>query len=134
MENTIDPIRLKQDYEELIEILHNNNYNWERIPSDLTALNPDGESYSISYPIQGLLKYHGMVNESQKIAYFPSISLNNQSGFTITFIKLDKTFHEDQFIINGQKLIKNDPKFKRIAHQLTIIRDFTKIATKAIII
>ena len=41
----------------------------------------------MAYPIQGLLKYHGLSDPLQRIAYFPSISLCNDAIMTITYCK-----------------------------------------------
>ena len=81
---------LKEDYGEILQYLLEKDYIIQNLPSDLTAKKNFGEAYALAYPIQGILKYHGIANEDHRIAYFPSISLNNDCSYTISYLKFDE--------------------------------------------
>ena len=119
--------QLKEDYTSLLQEL---NIYPEKIDFEINEeiLNQEiGKSaYSIAYPIQGLLKYHGMSNEDERIAYFSSISLNNSCAKTITYIKLLDSNQENQFIINGEKLEEKNRAYQRILHQISFIQSISK--------
>ena len=72
--------QLTTDYNEILELLKKNGYKIPKIESNLQVLKDTGEAYSLSYAIQGVLKYHGMDNLKHRTAYFPSISFNNDSS------------------------------------------------------
>ncbi|MHA1232548.1 MAG: diphosphomevalonate/mevalonate 3,5-bisphosphate decarboxylase family protein [Candidatus Helarchaeota archaeon] len=124
--------QLKADYFELLEFIKRSGYSIKPIPKNLNGINSSGEAFSIAYSIQGLLKYHGLADSNQRIAYFPSISLNNDSTFTITYLKFDKSLSEDIVILNGKREKKE--KYLRIIKVLDTIRSNSKINTKALII
>jgi diphosphomevalonate decarboxylase len=124
--------QLRDDYDEILKGLIKKGYEIESIPTDRNSLSDTGEAFSLAYPIQGILKYHGMVNKDHRIAYFPSVSLNNSSAFTTTYIKFDPSFKEDSAYLNGNVLSNND--LNRIKNSLDAIRTFSKIRSKAVVI
>lgn len=117
--------QLKQNHEEILHFLKENGYDFRDLPIKRDADREKGESYAIAYPIQGMLKYHGMINTEHRIAFFPSISINNDSVFTITYLKLDPQLGNDAFILNGIK--QNGNEFTRIKHQINQIRKYSGI-------
>lgn len=126
--------QLEKDYENLIHILKEEKYSWQSIPSDLFATNSKGSAFAIAYPIQGLLKYHGMVDKFNKIAFFPSISVNNDSGVTISFLHLDSQLQSDQFILNEEKLLSSSSKYQRIKAMLDVLRELTGINRRCLLV
>ena len=125
---------LKKDAEEIILFLKNKGIVLPSLPNDLKAIKDEGEAFAIAYPIQGLLKYHGLADKEQRIANFSSISLNNDAFFTITYVKFSKKYQKDRFMLNGIEIDPKDQKFNRVSHQLNFIRKYSKISTKAMII
>ncbi len=125
---------LKKEAEEISVFLKMKGISLPSLPKDLKARKNEGEAFTIAYPIQGLLKYHGLANKEHRTANFPSISLNNDAFFTVTYVKFSKDFQKDRFILNGIEIGSNDQKFHRVSHQLDFIRKYSKISTKALII
>ncbi len=125
---------LKEDAEDIILFLKNKGILLPDLPKDLEAKKDEGEAFAIAYPIQGLLKYHGLANKEHRIANFSSISLNNDAFFTVTYVKFSKKYQKDRFMLNGIEIDSNDQKFYRVSHQLNFIRKYSKISTKAVII
>lgn len=121
--------KLKSDYDGLREILVKKGYLIETLPENLEANKENGESFAQAYPIQGMLKYHGLADDINKIAFFPSISLNNECAHTISYLKFDKSYEEDSAVINGKELYEAD--LSRIKTALNSIRNLSKIKTKA---
>lgn len=120
--------QLIEDYNQIIQKLQEYEYIIPKIPSNLKANNITGEAYAIAYPIQGLLKYHGLTNPEHRIAFIPSISLNNDSAYTITYVKMDSTLPQDRFFLNGNE--QRGDNFIRIKTQLQYIRHYSKINSK----
>ncbi len=54
-----------------------------------------------AYPIQGILKYHGIADWHWRTAYLPSISVNNDAAYSITFVEFDPAFKRDTVSIGG---------------------------------
>ena len=46
-------------------------------PTDLPAPNERGVAAARAYPMQGVLKYHGLADWQWRTAFLPSISVNN---------------------------------------------------------
>ncbi|MHA1453880.1 MAG: hypothetical protein ACTSRD_13545, partial [Promethearchaeota archaeon] len=125
--------QLNQDYHEILQTLIHSKYVIESIPQSQKVENISGEAFSLAHPIQGLLKYHGMFNPVKRIAFFPSISLNNGAFSTITYLKFDSHLSRDIFVLNGIEKPK-DEEYNRVVFQLNSIRKYSNIDTKALII
>jgi len=124
--------KLQEDYNEILHYLLEKDYVIQNLPSEITAKKKIGEAYTLAYPIQGILKYHGIANEEHRIAYFPSISLNNDCSYTVTYLRFDENLEEDSAFLNGNPIFGE--AFERIKFALSFIRRYSKIKTKAILI
>ncbi len=91
-----------------------------------------GNGAVLSYPIQGILKYHGMTDWNNRIAYFPSISFNNAAAHTKTYVEYDSNLKKDIAIINEKEVQGRD--LERIEQSMNAIRDVVGSETKAIIV
>ncbi len=125
---------LENEAEEITVFLKQKGISLPNLPKDLKAIKDEGEAFSLAYPIQGLLKYHGLANKEHRTANFPSISLNNDAFFTVTYVKFSKKYQKDRFILNGIEIDSNNQKFYRVSHQFEFIRKYSKIDTRALII
>ncbi len=124
--------RLYKDHKEILQDLIERNYQIQDLPPKNIFKHDEGEAFTLAYPIQGILKYHGIANNKHRIPYFPSISLNNNCGFTVSYLKFDKELKEDRVILNGKPALKEE--FERVKFTLDFIRNYSKIDTKAILI
>lgn len=124
--------QLKKDHEDILKFLISNGYYIQNLPDDNRALKDYGEAYSLAYPIQGILKYHGFTNPQDQIAYFPSISFCNDCVFTITYLKFDKSLKKDSAFLNGEQVFME--VLNRIKRSLNFLRKYSNIKTKAILI
>lgn len=64
---------------------------------------PAGTGAARAYPIQGILKYHGMADWHWRTAYLPSVSLNNDAAHTVTLVTFDPLLEKDNVQINGRR-------------------------------
>ena len=124
--------RLKNDTKEIIQVLLEKKYKFKPLPESLEAINEQGEAYAIAFPIQGILKYHGMSDSQHRLSYFSSISLNNSSGFTVTYLKFDKNLGEDIAYLNGRLLDRHD--LNRVLNAIDYYRRISGINTKTLMI
>ncbi|MFX1376513.1 MAG: GHMP kinase [Promethearchaeota archaeon] len=124
--------KLYKDHNDIFQYLIDRNYQIQDLPLDPIFKQDEGEAYSLAFPIQGILKYHGLANHKHRIPYFPSISLNNNCGFTISYLKFDKELKEDKVILDGKTSLKEE--LERVKCTLDFIRNYSKINTKAILI
>lgn len=134
MQNLLDKNQdayLKTIYGEIRNYLLKKDYKIESVPESLNYINDSGEAYSMAYPIQGILKYHGFAGlPENRIAYFPSISFNNDCAKTISYVKFDKSFKKDKAIINGS--LASGESLERVKLALNFIRDQAKLNAKAL--
>lgn len=88
-----------------------------------------GIAAAVAYPIQGILKYHGMTDWDWRISYMPSVSLNNDAGYTITLVEFDPRFEDDQVLLDGKPA--DGRAFDRVVHSLEIVRRMVGIQSHA---
>jgi len=90
---------------------------------------PEGIAAARAYPIQGILKYHGMANWDLRTAYLPSISVNNDAACTLTLVRFDLGMDRDEVIINGS--VAEAHAAERVTHALDAVRTLAGIGTRA---
>jgi mevalonate pyrophosphate decarboxylase len=71
-------------------------------PASLPAANERGAAAARAYPMQGVLKYHGLADWQYRTAFLPSISLNNDAACTVTLVEFDPRLPADQATIGGR--------------------------------
>ncbi|MHA1491707.1 MAG: GHMP kinase [Promethearchaeota archaeon] len=124
--------QLKKDHDEILDYLIKKEYIIQSLPKNPKVKKDHGEALALAYPIQGVLKYHGYANLEHRIAYFPSISFNNNCGFTVSYLKFDKKLKKDLAFLNGEQVFGE--KLKRIISSLDFIRIYSKMQTKAVLV
>lgn len=65
-------------------------------PASLPTPNEQGRAAARAYPMQGVLKYHGLADWSYRTAFLPSISLNNDAAHTVTLVEFDPRLPADE--------------------------------------
>jgi phosphomevalonate decarboxylase len=87
---------------ELRAALRAHGLRWEAYPDLTGAARVRGVAAALAYPMQGVLKYHGLSDWKYRIAFLPSISLCNDAGHTLTLVEFDPDLPDDSATINGQ--------------------------------
>ncbi|THE66296.1 diphosphomevalonate decarboxylase [Salinadaptatus halalkaliphilus] len=59
---------------------------------------------AMAHPIQGLVKYHGMRDEIERLPYHDSISLCTAPSHTRTTVEFSMDYDEDTFVVDGEEL------------------------------
>ncbi|WP_049925146.1 phosphomevalonate decarboxylase MvaD [Halopiger goleimassiliensis] len=59
---------------------------------------------AMAHPIQGLVKYHGMRDEIERLPYHDSISLCTAPSHTRTTVEFSMDYDEDRFVVDGEEL------------------------------
>ncbi|MCS6940302.1 MAG: GHMP kinase [Roseiflexus sp.] len=93
---------------------------WEEYPDLKGAARERGVAAALAYPMQGVLKYHGLSDWNYRIAFLPSVSLCNDAGHTLTLVEFDPDLTTDCAIINGQPA--HGRELERVRQSLDAIR------------
>jgi diphosphomevalonate decarboxylase len=101
-------------------------------PVALPAGNPHGRAAARAYPMQGVLKYHGLSDWQWRIAFLPSISLNNGAAHTTTYVEFDSRLAADEAIIGG--LPAQGRELARVVGTLDAVRTLAGVQTRARVI
>ena len=97
---------------------------------DLTGLaQAQGIAAARSYPIQGILKYHGMADWHWRTAYLPSISVNSDVAYTLTLVEFSSTLETDQVTIGGRPAAGRE--LGRVVRTLDEVRRLGRFGTRA---
>jgi phosphomevalonate decarboxylase len=78
---------------------------------------------AIAYPIQGLIKYHGLKDPTLRIPFHDSISVCADALETVTTVNFDKHLSDDYVVINEERVTGAD-----IERIMTIVRKLTHMA------
>lgn len=93
---------------------------WEDYPNLRDAARERGAAAALAYPMQGVLKYHGLSDWSHRIAFLPSVSLCNDAGYTLTLVEFDPDLPTDSATINGQPA--RGRELERVRQSLDAVR------------
>jgi diphosphomevalonate decarboxylase len=88
-----------------------------------------GVAAARAYPIQGILKYHGMADWEWRTAYMPSISVNNDAACTVTLVEFDTKLDEDRVTIGGQEAVGRERQ--RVQRVLDAVRELAHVPSRA---
>ncbi|RKD95457.1 phosphomevalonate decarboxylase MvaD [Halopiger aswanensis] len=59
---------------------------------------------AMAHPIQGLVKYHGMRDDIERLPYHDSISVCTAPSHTRTTVEFSMDYDEDTFVVDGEEL------------------------------
>ena len=90
---------------------------------------PRGAAAARAYPMQGVLKYHGMSDWDWRIAYLPSVSLCNDAGDTLTLVEFDPDLPSDTLTIGGAPARGRD--LERVVQSLDAVRRIAGVSSRA---
>jgi diphosphomevalonate decarboxylase len=98
-------------------------------PAPALPGNPEGCAAARAYPIQGVLKYHGMADWHWRTAFMPSISVNNDAAYTLTLVTFCPDEADDRVTIGGQ--VADGRERERVVRTLDVVRDLAGITSRA---
>jgi phosphomevalonate decarboxylase len=126
-EDTVLPMR--EAHAKILEALKSDGIVFEDYPRVEKTGKPKGVAAAKAYPIQGILKYHGMTDWDWRISYLPSISVNNDAAYSVTMVEFDPQFDRDMVIIGGKIATGRD--LERVTQSLEAIRRIAGIDSRA---
>lgn len=121
--------RMKTAHQDILDTLARYHYTIEEYPDLHGKGQPKGSAAARAYPIQGVLKYHGMSDWNWRIAYMPSISVNNDAAYSVTLVEFDPDFEQDRATING--VLAQGRDLERVAQSLDAVREVAGIKSYA---
>ncbi len=98
-------------------------------PTSLPPPNLHGRAAAQAYPMQGVLKYHGLADWQARIAFLPSISLNNDAARTVTLVEFDPALITDEASLGGQPA--QGRELERIVQTLDAVRGLSGVRVAA---
>ena len=126
-EDMVAPMRVAHDA--ILQRLVAAGYDLPLFPAHLPRGNPRGMAAARAYPIQGILKYHGMADWTWRTAFLPSISLNNDAAETITLVEFAPELTADEASIGGQQV--GGRALARIVRILDAVRALGGVTSRA---
>ena len=129
-EDTVATMRQAQT--EIISALNGAGITIQEYPSALVPAKSSGIAAAVAYPIQGILKYHGLSDWDWRVSFMPSISVNNDSAHTLTLVEFDPGLTRDQVVIGGQHAEGRD--YERVVRSLEVIRSVAGVSSRARVI
>jgi diphosphomevalonate decarboxylase len=115
---TIAPMRAA--HERILATLAAQGLTVAPYPTQLPVPRERGRAAAQAYPMQGVLKYHGLADWQQRIAFLPSISLNNDAARTVTLVEFDPALAADSATIGGAPAVGRE--LERIVQILDAVR------------
>lgn len=91
--------------------------------------NPRGVAAARAYPMQGILKYHGLADWEWRTAFLPSISVTNDAAHSITLVEFDPDLKDDEAVIGGRRAAGRD--LERVKQSLNAVRNLARIRSHA---
>lgn len=98
-------------------------------PASLPSGNPRGRAAARAYPMQGVLKYHGLADWEYRTAFLPSISINNGAAHTTTYVEFDPALPADTATIGG--VAAEGRELERVVGILDAVRTLAGVRSRA---
>lgn len=123
---------MNKDHQEILSILQNCGIDIPEYPNLKNKGNEEGEAAAKAYPMQGILKYHGMTDWEWRTSYLPSISVNSDAAYSLTLVEFNKSLKQDEVTIQGVK--STGRELDRVKRVLDVIREIAGIGTRASVV
>jgi len=126
-EDTLAPMRAS--HEQILAALRAHGIAVAPYPATLPAPNERGLAAARAFPMQGVLKYHGLADWRYRTAFLPSISVNNDAAQTVTLVEFDPRLSADEATLGG--LPAQGRELERIVQILDAVRTLGGARTAA---
>ncbi len=116
----------------ILAALAEHGVSYAPYPGRLPAGNPRGRAAARAFPMQGVLKYHGLADWAYRTAFLPSISINNGAAHTTTYVEFDPALPADEATIGGARAVGRE--LERVAGILDAVRGLAGVSSRARVI
>lgn len=120
---------MRAAHEAIQAALRQQGVAWADYPRRLPPANPRGSAAARAYPMQGILKYHGLSDWDWRIAFLPSISVCNDAAYSLTYVAFDPDLAADSAVIGGVAAQGRD--LERVRQTLDVVRGIAGVSSRA---
>ena len=113
----------------ILAALADHGYSVADYPVALPKPRANSAAAARAYPMQGILKYHGLADWQTRIAYLPSISLNSDAAHTITVVEFDPGLANDDIWMGGEPAVGRERE--RVVQTLDALRGIAGVSWQA---
>jgi diphosphomevalonate decarboxylase len=123
--------QMQQGYREILAALHAQHIEVSAYPATLPPAQAHHGAAAKAYPMQGILKYHGLSDWEYRIAYLSSISLNSDAAHTITFVEFVPDLVTDDIWIGDGPAVGRERD--RVVQTLDVLRRIAGVTWPAVV-
>ena len=122
---------MRQGHQQILDALDTHQVAVAEYPTQLPAARANHAAAARAYPMQGILKYHGLSDWAQRIAFLPSISVNSDAASTLTLVEfVPELADDDIWIGNGPA---HGRERDRVVQTLDALRAMAGVAGRAVV-
>lgn len=123
--------QMQQGYHDVLAALATHNVAVPAYPDVLPPARARHGAAAKAYPMQGILKYHGLSDWDYRIAYLSSISLNSDAAHTVTYVEFVPELATDDIWIGDGPAIGRERD--RVVQTLDILRRMAGVSWPAVV-
>ncbi|MEY2845685.1 MAG: hypothetical protein RL076_1231 [Chloroflexota bacterium] len=120
---------MEAGHRDILAALHEHGIVVDAYPTQLPAPIAHHGAAARAFPMQGVLKYHGLSDWAQRIAFLPSISLNSDAASTVTYVEFVPTAPHDDIWLGDAPATGRERD--RIVQTLDALRHMAGVAWPA---
>lgn len=123
--------QMQQGYQDVLTALATHDVAVPAYPDTLPPALARHGSAAKAYPMQGILKYHGLSDWDYRIAYLSSISLNSDAAHTITYVEFVPELATDDIWIGDSPAVGRERD--RVVQTLDVLRQIAGVTWPAVV-
>jgi phosphomevalonate decarboxylase len=123
--------QMQQGYREILAALNAHQIDVSAYPTTLPSPRMHHGAAAKAYPMQGILKYHGLSDWDYRIAYLSSISLNSDAAHTITYVEFVPDLATDDIWIGDGPAVGRERD--RVVQTLDVLRQIAGVSWPAMV-
>lgn len=112
--------------QEILAALAAHGYTIADYPEQVPPPRAHHAAAARAYPMQGILKYHGLADWQTRIAYLPSISLNSDAAHTLTIVEFDPELQSDEIWMGNDSAVGRERD--RVVQTLDALRGIAAVS------
>lgn len=123
--------QMQQGYRDVLNALAAHGVDVPAYPATLPPAIARHGAAAKAYPMQGILKYHGLSDWDYRIAYLSSISLNSDAAHTITYVEFVPDLATDDIWIGDAPAVGRERD--RVVQTLDVLRHIAGVTWPAVV-
>lgn len=123
--------QMQQGYQDTVTALQTHDITVSAYPDSLPPARAHHAAAAKAYPMQGILKYHGLSDWDYRIAYLSSISLNSDAAHTITYVEFVPELTTDDIWIGDEPAVGRERE--RVVQTLDVLRRMAGVHWPAVV-